>query len=142
MPTRLSSPWPNIAARKQVPNLPCNIPRPNPHNHPHPSKKPETISNKTQQEAQEENPHKREEDDLRYDGEVHKRGTSSVEVVEGAHRVQGVVIKMGEVVRPCDDWHTRHDCRVLFLLGYGSRICMYVCLEKEGELRKVFVESL
>lgn len=87
MPTRLSSPWPNTAARKQVSNLPCNIPRPNPHNHPHPSKKSETISNKTQQEAQEENPHKREEDYLRYDGEVHKRGTSSVEVVEGAHRV-------------------------------------------------------
>lgn len=129
MPTRLSSPWPTTAARKQVPNLPCNIPRPNPHNHLHPSKKPETVSNKTQQEAQEENPYKREKDDLRHDGEVHERGTSGVEVVEGARRVQGVVIKMGEIVRPCDGWHSRHDCRGC-LLGYGSR--MYVAWKEEN----------
>lgn len=127
MPTRLSSPRPTTTARKQVPNHPCNIPRPNLHNHLHPTKKPETISNKTQQEAQEENGHKGEEDALRHDGEVLKRKISGVEFVKrGTRRMQGVVvIKMGEIVRPCHGWHSRHDylfvvavlfCFVLFIL--------------------------
>lgn len=123
MPTRLSSPRPNTAARKQVPNLPCNIPRPNLHNHLHPSKKPETISNQTQQEAQKENPRKREEEKLRRDREEYKRGTSLVDVIKGAYLVQGVVIKKGEIIRPRDVWHGRHNCRGCFL-GYGSRTCL------------------
>lgn len=116
--TRLSSPWPTTTARKkQVPNLPCNIPRPNPHNHLHPAKKPETISNKTHQEGQEENPQKREEGDLRYDGEVPKGGTCGVEFVKGLHGMQAVVIiKMGEIVRPCHGWHSRHDLFFYFFL--------------------------
>lgn len=135
MPTRLSSPWPTTAARKQVPNLPCTIPRPNIHNHLHPSKKPETISNQTQQEAQKENPRKREEEKLRNDRGEHKPGTSIVDVIKGAHLVQGVVIKKGEIIRPCDAWHGRHYCRGCFL-GYGSRTCL-----EGGYLRRYCRES-
>lgn len=73
-----------------------------------------------------------------HDGKVHKRGTSGVEfVVEVAHRVwQGVVviIKMGEILRPCHDWHSRHDCLVCGAdcSDYGSLVkCnLYVGLER------------
>lgn len=48
---------------------------------------------------------------MRHDGEVLKRKISGVEFVKrGARRMQGVVvIKMGEIVRPCHGWHSRHD---------------------------------
>lgn len=68
-----------------------------------------------------------------HDGEVHKRGTSAVEVVEGAHLVQGV-IKMGEIVRQCDGWHSRHD-----FLGYLlARLRLYGPLLGRRRTARVF----
>lgn len=130
MPTTIITTPTARRRKKQVPNLPCKIPCPIPHNHLHPTKKPETISNKTHQEGQEENHDECEEGDLRRDGEVVPKGgpgtSGGVEfVVKGLHRSMQaavVIIKMGEIVRRCHGCsHGRHDD--FFVRVVGCFVC-------------------